>query len=172
MKASKDALSIIEHFEGYSHVAYLCSAKVWTIGIGTTIYPDGRKVKKGDTCTKAEAVQWLMMDIVRFERLVLKNIKVKLTQNQFDALVSFFYNCGVQRGFVNTINKAKDLTKIWGNFLLYSKVRAQNDGIDNDGDGIVDEAGEMQELKGLVRRRNCEAHLFTLGTLNFYENIK
>lgn len=172
MKSSKNVIAILEHFEGYSHVAYLCPAGVWTIGIGTTGYPDGKLVKKGHTCTRLQAEQWLAWDLERFEKLVNKLVKVPLSQNQFDALVSFFYNCGVQPTLVNKINKKTPMNEIWGWFLLFSKASAEHDGKDNDGDGKIDEEGEMQTLAGLLRRRNCEAHLYVLGSLDFYKNIK
>ena len=46
---------LIKKWEGLSLKAYKCPAGVWTIGYGTTFYPDGSKVKEGDTCTKEEA---------------------------------------------------------------------------------------------------------------------
>ncbi len=45
MKTSSNGTALIREFEGFVANAYLCPAKVWTIGIGTTAYPNGAKVK-------------------------------------------------------------------------------------------------------------------------------
>lgn len=62
---------------------------VWTIGYGHT-----KGVKEGDTCTTAQAEEWLQQDVVTAVMAVRNLVKVALTQNQFDALVSLIYNCG------------------------------------------------------------------------------
>ena len=48
MQVSKEGLDLIKKHEGYRDNAYLCPAKVWTIGYGNTFYESGRKVKEGD----------------------------------------------------------------------------------------------------------------------------
>ena len=50
---------LIEKYEDYRDHAYKCQAGVWTIGIGTTRYPNGQAVKAGDTCTRAQAEMWM-----------------------------------------------------------------------------------------------------------------
>jgi lysozyme len=87
-------LSLIRQAEGLRLRAYLCPANVWTIGIGTTVYPDGRKVQRGDKCTEQQAADYLANDVKVFERAVAKMVTVPLTGNQFSALVSFAYNVG------------------------------------------------------------------------------
>ena len=124
--------------------AYLCPAKVWTIGIGTTVYPNGLKVKKGDKCTQEQALEYLQHDLKSFEKTVNDSVKVPLSQNQFDALVSLAYNIGSAAFKNSTLLKklnAKDFTGAADQFLRWNK-----------GGGKV--------LKGLVRRRDAERALF------------
>ena len=85
---SEIGLKLIAQFEGCYLQAYLCPANVWTIGIGTTVYPNGVKVKKGDKCTEEQALKYLRHDLKSFEKTVNDSVKVPLSQNQFDALVS------------------------------------------------------------------------------------
>lgn len=82
-------LTIIKIFEALRLRAYLCPAGIPTIGWGHT-----RGVKMGDTCTYLQAEQWLREDCRDAERAVNARVKVPLTQNQFDALVSFVFNVG------------------------------------------------------------------------------
>ena len=141
---NKIGLKLIAQFEGCYLQAYLCPANVWTIGIGTTIYPNGVKVKKGDKCTLEQAHEYLAHDMIEFEKTVNDSVKVPLSQNQFDALVSLTYNIG-QAAFGNsTLLKklnAKDYQGAADQFLRWNK-----------GGGKV--------LKGLVRRREAERALF------------
>ena len=91
MEIGKAGLELIKHFEGCRLTAYRCSAGKWTIGYGHT---DG--VKKGMTITKPQAKLLLQNDLVVFSQMVSELTSgVELNQNQFDALVSFAFNCGV-----------------------------------------------------------------------------
>ena len=81
---------IIKQSEGLRLEAYLCPAGVLTIGYGHT----GSDVKEGSRVSREEAENLLTRDLERFEKDILKMVKVGLTQNQFDALVSFTYNVG------------------------------------------------------------------------------
>ena len=137
-------LKLIAQFEGCYLQAYLCPANVWTIGIGTTIYPNGVKVKKGDKCTLEQAHEYLAHDMIEFEKTVNDSVKVPLSQNQFDALVSIAYNIGSTAFKNSTLLKklnAKDYAGAADQFLVWNK-----------GGGKV--------LKGLVRRRDAERALF------------
>ena len=141
---SEIGLKLIAQFEGCYLQAYLCPANVWTIGIGTTIYPNGVKVKKGDKCTLEQAHEYLAHDMIEFEKTVNDSVKVPLSQNQFDALVSLTYNIGSAAFKNSTLLKklnAKDFTGAADQFLVW-----------NRGGGKV--------LKGLVRRREAERALF------------
>ena len=56
MKISEEGKDLIKLFEGVRLKAYKCSAGVPTIGIGNTYYPNGDKVKMGDTITLEQAI--------------------------------------------------------------------------------------------------------------------
>ena len=174
MKGSVNSGIIISHFEGLKLKPYLCSSRVPTIGIGSTLYEDGTPVKLTDKpITKERAYSLYMKTIGKYEAQVNRKIKVSLEQHQYDALLSLAYNFGtVPDTLANLINLNPKNPKIYGTFLLYDNGLLENDGKDNDGDGIIDEKGEKGEVLGLVRRRNSEATLYFTGKINFYENLK
>ena len=89
LKTGKKGLELIKEFEGCRLTAYKCPANVWTIGYGHT-----KGVKQGQKITLSEAEELLKDDLKIYESYVNKYVKVSLNQNQFDALVSFTYNCG------------------------------------------------------------------------------
>lgn len=92
---SDNAYKLIMQFEGFRNKAYKDTAGIWTIGYGTIRYPNGVKVKAGDTCTKEQAEAWLRSDCKWVEATLDKYVRYsKITQNQFDALASFVYNVG------------------------------------------------------------------------------
>jgi lysozyme len=146
MKVGKEGLELIKSFEGLKLKAYLCSAKVETIGYGTTIYPDGDKVKLGDVVSKQEAELYFLNDLGKFEKGVMSLVKnVKLSVNQFSALVSFAYNLGL-----GALGKSTLLKKVLVNpndptigieFLKWDKA-----------------AGKV--ISGLTRRRKAEWDLY------------
>lgn len=80
----------IKTAEGLRLTAYLDTGGVWTIGYGHT----GGDVREGLTIPLSEAERLLTRDLRVAEGHVNDAVKVKLTQNQFDALVSFVYNVG------------------------------------------------------------------------------
>ncbi len=84
---------IIRKYEGLRLDAYLCPAGVWSIGYGTTIYPNGKKVKQGERISKIMAERILEIDVQ--ERIKAMRLPAHLTDNQVSALVSFAYNVGV-----------------------------------------------------------------------------
>jgi len=95
MQLSKNGLNLIEHYEGLRLFAYQDSIGLWTIGYGTTVYPNGKRVAKGDACTVEQANDYIKHDVAKFEKGVNDLVHVPLNQNQFDALVSFAYNLGL-----------------------------------------------------------------------------
>ena len=141
---SEIGLKLIAQFEGCYLQAYLCPANVWTIGIGTTVYPNGVKVKKGDKCILEQAHEYLAHDMIEFEKTVNDSVKVPLSQNQFDALVSLAYNIG---------------TNAFSGSTLVKKLNS------NDFRGAADQfdvwvnAGGKR-MQGLVNRRGKEKALF------------
>jgi lysozyme len=144
MKISQVGIDLISSFEDTKLQAYDDGVGVWTIGIGTTVYPNGVKVKKGDKCTLGQAKEYFTHDLKRFESAVNNLVKVPVSQNQFDALVSLVYNIGTGAFAGSTLLKtlnAKDYAGAADQFLVW-----------NRGGGRV--------LKGLVRRRAAERALF------------
>lgn len=142
MKTSAKGIELIKAFEGFESQAYLCPANVWTIGYGTT-----SNVKKGQVITESQAVTFLEDDLEKFEKAVNSLVKVKLTQDQFDALVSWVYNLGQ------------------GNFASSTMLRLLNQGkYDTVPDQMLrwNKAGG-KALAGLTRRRKAEGDLFSTG---------
>ena len=98
---------------------------VWTIGFGTTIYPNGIKVKKGDTCTLDQAKSYMAHDLKKFEQAVNGAVNIALNQNQFDALVSLAYNIGTGAFNKSTLVKklnAGDISGAADQFGLIAKL--------------------------------------------------
>jgi lysozyme len=101
MKTSKQGIDLIKKFEGFKPYAYLCPANILTIGYGHT-----RGVRLGQTCTEAEAEQFLIEDLELAEAEVNKVVdKVDLTQGQFDSLVSFTFNLGAGNFQTSTLRR-------------------------------------------------------------------
>ncbi|BAP37179.1 hypothetical protein AS4_22390 [Acinetobacter guillouiae] len=94
-QVSPQGVDLICGFEGLELKAYDDGVGVCTIGYGTTIYPHGKAVQYGDTCTIEQAKTYMQYDIRRFEQAVSAAVNVPLNQNQFDALVSLSYNIGI-----------------------------------------------------------------------------
>lgn len=95
MKLTKEIKDFVKAKEELSLTAYLCPAKVWTIGYGNTFYEDGTKVKKGDVITKERAEILFENILNQFGKEVSSVLIQKLNDNQFSALVSFAYNVGI-----------------------------------------------------------------------------
>ena len=94
-KTDKKGIDFIKSFEGLKLKPYLCGANVPTIGYGTTIYPNGRKVSLNDvSITEKDAEAFLIRDLDFFEKQVDSFTTDAVNQNQFNALVSFAYNLG------------------------------------------------------------------------------
>lgn len=147
MKTSQAGIDFISNFEGLELKAYLCPAKVWTIGFGTTVYPNGSKVKSGDVCTRDQAIQFKQHDLNRFEKSVIDAVKVPINQNQFDALVSLAYNIG---------------SSAFANSTLVKKLNA-GDYVGASNQFDVWNKGGGKILKGLVNRRAKEKSVFLKG---------
>jgi lysozyme len=88
-KISKNGLELIKRWEGCRTNAYLCPAGVWTIGYGHT-----KTATPGMMISHSRADDLLLEDLKRFEEAVRRLVTVPLSQNQFDALVSFIFNVG------------------------------------------------------------------------------
>lgn len=133
MKTSQNGINLIKRFEGCKLTAYKCPAGVWTIAYGHTA-----GVYSGMKITQQQADEFLKQDLVVYENHV-NNLNRPFNQNEFDALVSFCYNCGA--GSLQTLCKNRTNAQIADALLLYNK-----------GGGKV--------LQGLVNRRKAERELF------------
>ncbi|NHB89589.1 lysozyme [Photorhabdus tasmaniensis] len=100
MQISDKGLKALKRYEGCSLTAYRCPANVWTIGYGHT-----RGVKPGDAITDEQATQFLLEDLAPVYITIETNVKVPLTQGQFDALCSFIFNCGASAFVRSTLLK-------------------------------------------------------------------
>lgn len=139
-KIGPKGLALIKSFEGLSLKAYLCPAKVWTIGYGST----GKHVKPGMAITEKEAEKLLLEDLSRFEAAVEKHTRGHATDNQFDALVSFAFNVGTEALRTSTLLRKHmegDHAGAQAQFARWNKA-----------------AGRV--LAGLTRRRKAEAALY------------
>lgn len=144
MHVSPSGVDLICNFEGLELKAYDDGVGVWTIGYGTTKYPNGIRVKKGDTCTLEQAKAYMQNDLKAFEQTVNSAIKVPLNQNQFDALVSLVYNIGATAFKKSTL--VKRLNE--GNYKAAA----------NQFNVWVNAGGKR--MQGLVNRRATESTLF------------
>lgn len=90
MKVSDKGLALIEKYEGFSAVPYLCPANKWTIGFGNTFYADGHPVASNDAPLTKEQARILMKNVlsVSFEPAINRLLPT-VSQNQYDALVCF-----------------------------------------------------------------------------------
>lgn len=110
MQTSENGLVLIKKSEGFRGNAYpdpATGGKPYTAGHGTTVYPSGMPVKLGDKVTEQQADAYLRNDVKKFEAAVSNAVKVKLTQGQFDALVSFTYNVGPANMASSTLREAE-----------------------------------------------------------------
>ncbi|MGL5950289.1 MAG: lysozyme [Cetobacterium sp.] len=139
MRTSSVGINLIKKFEGLKLTAYRCPAGVPTIGYGTT-----SNVKLGTTITEEKAEDLLKKDLVRFETAVKTVVRVKLNQNQFDALVSFSYNVGTGALQSSTLLKKLNQGDYKGASEEFQKW--------NRAGGKV--------LNGLIKRREAEKELF------------
>jgi len=97
--------SLIRKYEGCRLKAYQCSAKVATIGWGSTFYEDGSKVQMGDTITQERADRLFVILLDQFAAQLRPLVRQDLNDNQFGALLSFAYNAGVGAFTRSTLRK-------------------------------------------------------------------
>lgn len=156
LEASHKAHDLIMKWEGFRAQAYPdpgTGGKPWTIGYGSTTDEQGAPIQPGTVWPKARAMSRLMADVAVFERGVQLLVgDAPTTQDQFDALVSFAYNVGLD---IDDDDKAEGL----GDSTLLKKHLA------GDFDGAAREFGKWvnaggRPLPGLVKRRAEEAALY------------
>lgn len=140
MNISNKGLELIKSFEGCRLSAYKCPAGVWTIGYGRT-----NGVYEGMTITQEQADNMLREDVKYYADAVNQyQSRFNFTQEEFDSLTSFTYNCGVGslQAVMACCNTKQEIAE---ECKLYNK-----------GGGVV--------LAGLVRRREEEYKLFMSGS--------
>ncbi len=147
MRIAQNGLALIKDFEGLELEAYQDIVGVWTIGYGHTDHAGPPEVTPGLTITEDEAEDILRNDLGQYENAVSKAVKVDITQNMFDALVSITYNIGVNgmKGstFIKRLNQ-KDYVGCAEAMQWWNKAGGQ-------------------VVSGLKRRREAEADLFLQG---------
>ena len=130
--------------------AYTDSAGIWTIGYGTIMYQNNVHVKQGDVITQEQAEELLAWEIMQKAKAVNAVIQpVILNQHQYDALVSFAYNAGI-----NALRNSTLLRRVKANpadfaitdaFMMWNKAHVD---------------GQLVVIKGLDNRRREEAKLY------------
>lgn len=144
VKTSESGVELIKRFEGLELEAYQDIAGVWTIGYGHT----GPDVQPGMRISEREAEALLRRDLKPREDAVERLTSVPLNQNEFDALVSFVYNVGVEAYRRSTARRrlnggdrigAADALTWWNKATV---------------------GGVLREVMGLTRRRAAERALF------------
>lgn len=141
---SEKGLDLIKGFETFSPVVYICPAGYPTVAFGHVVlswesFPD--------PVTEEEGEKILLKDVTKAERAIFRLIHVSITTNEFDALTSWTFNLG-------------------GGALQRSTVRMKlNRG---EYDEVPDEMRRWTRangrvLRGLVRRRELEASIFSSG---------
>jgi lysozyme len=134
---------LTEGFEGCRLVAYQDVRGVWTIGYGHT----GSDVREGQMCSPEQADYWLQEDMAWATGVVNREVKVPVTQEEFNALVDLVFNIG------------------GGNFDSSTLLRELNAG---DYAGAAEQFARWdmaggKVVAGLLRRRLAEADLFKTG---------
>lgn len=145
-RVSKAGIDLIKSFEGLFLKPYLCPAKVPTIGYGTIMYPNGKKVSiKDASITEAQALEYLEHEVNKKASEIEKMVKVPLNDNEFAALTSFAYNVGSgalqSSTLLKLLNSNADKVSVADQFLRWNKAGGK-------------------ELSGLTRRREAERSLF------------
>jgi len=171
LKASENAFKLVKHFESIHDgdltkiglQPKLCPAGIVTIGYGhALINPITKKWLTDINDVEKYYPQFLDMsiedaddllksDVEKFEKQVNNSLKVTVSQNQFDALVSHTFNTGGSEtlfALINNNNAKNQIEAWWTTHYITSK-------------GVT--------LNGLIRRRKSEYELYENNTLNFFE---
>jgi lysozyme len=141
MKISTAGKEAIKKHEALRLKSYMDTSGVWTIGYGNTFYENGNKVKSGDVLTSDRANTLFENIVNKFANAVESLLSVRVTQNQFDSLVSLAYNIGI-----NNFKKSSLLKKVNANPLDRS--------IKDSFEVWSKSAGKVS--KGLINRRKAE----------------
>lgn len=155
MPISSIGLNLTKISEGFRAQAYpdpATGGAPWTIGYGRAY-----GVNQGDTCTEAQAEQWLLEDVSQDARYLDTYVKVQMTQGQYDALADFLYNIGPGRAgqrdgliFLRNGNHSSLLNYVNSNLPDLAALEFPK--------------WANPPLPGLVIRRNREQQLFRTGS--------
>lgn len=138
--------------EGLRLEAYLDSRRIATIGYGTTLYPNGRRVQLGDKIDQSAAQAYFRNDLKTREKAVDSFTRDDLLQHEFDALVSFCYNAGREAYRTSTlarlVNEKASPDAIRAQLMrwVYGDTDPSHPGLEVD--------------PGLVNRRRCDANVY------------
>lgn len=129
MRISKFGIDTIIMFEGVRLKSYTDVNDIWTIGVGHTGLVNNQRIQSDTTITMDIANQLLRFDLQLVENTINKLVKVKLNQNQFDALCSLVFNIGVgsfsRSNLLRKINKQLFLEAA-DEFLLWRNSKGEN----------------------------------------------
>lgn len=146
MTPSQNAIRLIKKYEGFRADSYLCPASIATIGFGSTMWSDGKKVKLGQRISMEEADKLLMWELTNKTKALPK---LSVNQNMLDSIISFVYNLGLGAFTKSTLYKKINANPfdptIRDEFMKWTKARVN---------------GELKTLPGLVKRRKEEADLY------------
>ncbi len=142
-KLSEQGYALIMRHEGFSPIPYICPAGLPTIGYGHVIIDKEAFPKAGISPDSAKTL--LKQDVNRFEAAINRFVTVQINQNQFDALVSFAYNIGIQAFERST--------------LLRHLNQGHYEKVPKELEKWVFSRG--RRLSGLIKRRREEARLFS-----------
>lgn len=131
---------LIKSFESFRPVAYQDQRGIWTCGWGHT----GPDVVESTTCTPEQAEAWFQLDTQVAVAGIDGSLTTNVTQNQFDALVSFAFNVGVGAEAHSTMARLINARNFAGAAAEFPKWDHVN-GVPN---------------AGLLRRRTAEQQLF------------
>lgn len=145
-RTSDNGINHIMQFEQSRLKAYDDGKGNWTIGYGHTGKVNGIPIHKGMTITKEQERTLLQQDIAKFEKAINSRLKTKISQNQFDALVSFAFNVGNANSIIDLINKG-EMQKAGELMLQYNKATDRR-------------TGKKEFVQGLANRRESEVKLF------------
>lgn len=146
MKTSEKGIKMIAKFEGFKSCPYLDPVGIPTIGFGNTFYPNGIRVKMTDPkITRAQGLKMLKEVVKQFEGEINRVLCRELSQNQFDAIVSFTYNLGIgslrRSTLLEKVNRNPCDPSIPDEFRKWTYAKGKR-------------------LNGLIKRRDIEAELY------------
>lgn len=147
LQISDEGADFIGDWEGEELWAYRDVKGIWTIGIGHI-----ETAHEGMVITREEMFELFRQDVERYIDAINRVVTARLTQRQYDALVSLCFNIGVA-GFSNStvcrmLNQERYLQAADA-FLMWNKVRDQ---------------GRLRVVQGLANRRKAERSMFLEGT--------